>query len=78
MGGTSGSPTVLSLVIALLPFSGVAMLHSGYFFKLYFWGIDPTKEVSQPPGWLSGGLAARGVLSSKARKSMDNAIEAEH
>lgn len=45
MGGTSVSPAVLSLMIALLPFSGVAMLQSGYFFKLYFWGIDPTKEV---------------------------------
>lgn len=36
------------------------------------------KSNSQPPGWLSGGLAARWVLSLKAHKSMDNAIEAGH
>lgn len=80
MGGTSVSPTVLSLTIALLPFPGVAMLHSGFFFLNYIFGelILLRKSNSQPPGWLSGGLAARGMLSSKAHKSMDNAIESGH
>lgn len=78
MGGTSVSPTVLSLMIALLPFSGVAMLHSGFFNYIFGKLILLRKSNSQPPGWLSGGLAARGVLSSKAHKSMDNAIEAGH